>query len=92
MKFAKANEEMTHLLSNMSYRIWPDISLAQGWLIESYTNAVLYMTYDYIMLIYNMEGNLLKKINTSSSKVNKTVGNTLFLEENIKGFFTDSIE
>jgi hypothetical protein len=33
MKFAKANEEITYLLNNMSYRIWPDISLAQGWLI-----------------------------------------------------------
>jgi hypothetical protein len=71
MSYAKADEEIGGLLKNMSYRCWPGISLAQGWLIESYTAAVLYMTYDYIMLIYTLEGDLLKKINTSSSKVNK---------------------
>jgi hypothetical protein len=76
----------------MSYRCWGGISLAQGWLIESYTSAILYMTYDYIMIIYSTEGVLLKKIHTSSSKVNKTEGQTLFLEEKIKGFFSDSIE
>lgn len=30
------------------------------------------MTYDYIMIIYTLEGDLLKKIHTSSSKVKKT--------------------
>ena len=44
------------------------------------------------MIIYSTEGVLLKKIHTSSSKVNKTEGQTLFLEEKIKGFFSDSIE
>lgn len=52
----------------------------------------MYMTYDYIMIIYNLEGELLKKINTGSSKVNKTEGQTLFLQEKIKGFFSDSLE
>ena len=33
MKYAKADEEISHLLKNMSYRCWPGISLAQGWLI-----------------------------------------------------------
>lgn len=52
----------------------------------------MYMTYDYIMIIYNLEGELLKKINTGSSKVNRTEGQTLFLQEKIKGFFSDSLE
>lgn len=52
----------------------------------------MYMTYDYIMIIYNLEGELLKKINTGCSKVNRTEGQTLFLQEKIKGFFSDSLE
>ena len=52
----------------------------------------MYMTYDYIMIIYNLEGELLKKINTGSSKVSRTEGQTLFLQEKIKGFFSDSLE
>lgn len=52
----------------------------------------MYMTYDYIMIIYNLDGELLKKINTGSSKVNRTEGQTLFLKEKIKGFFSDSLE
>ena len=35
---------------------------------------------------------MLKKINTGCSKVNKTEGQTLFLQEKIKGFFSDSLE
>jgi hypothetical protein len=92
MKPISASEEMTKLMKNISYRCWLGISLAQGWLIESYTPSVLYMTYDYNMIIYNLEGDLLKKINTNSSKVKKTEGQTLFLQEKLKGFFSDSIE
>lgn len=68
------------------------IALAQGWLIESYTPSVMYMTYDHIMVIYSKEGVFLKKISTTSSKINKIEGDTLFLQEKIKGFFSDSVE
>jgi hypothetical protein len=80
MKPISANEEIGKLLKNISYRCWQGVSLAQGWLIESYTPAVVYMTYDYIIIIYSLEGDLLKKINTNSSKVKQTQGQTLFLE------------
>lgn len=50
------------------------------------------MTYDYNMIIYNLEGDLIKKIHTNSSKVKKTEGQTLFLQEKQKGFFSDSLE
>jgi hypothetical protein len=83
---------MTKLMKNISYRCWDKISLAQGWLIESYTPAVMYMTYDYTMIIYDLSGELLKKISTNSSKVKKTEGQTVFLQEKQKGFFSDSIE
>lgn len=83
---------MGKLMRNISYRCWTGISLAQGWLIETYTPAVLYMTYDYTMIIYDLAGVLLKKISTSSCKVKKTEGNTLFLQEKLKGFFSDSLE
>jgi hypothetical protein len=56
------------------------VALAQGWLIESYTPAVIYMTYDFLMLLYNTEGELLKKITTSASKVKRVEGETIFLE------------
>ena len=72
MKPISANEEINKLLKNISYRCWSGVSLAQGWLIESYTSAILYMTYDYIMIIYTLEGEFLKKIHTNSSKVKKT--------------------
>lgn len=50
------------------------------------------MTYDFIMLIYDLEGKLLKKISTSASKVSKVEGQVLFLSEKISGFFSDSVE
>lgn len=50
------------------------------------------MTYDFLMIIYNSEGELLKKITTSASKVKRVEGETIFLEEKVKGFFSDSIE
>lgn len=52
----------------------------------------MYMTYDYTMIIYDLSGELLKKISTNSSKVKKTEGQTVFLQEKQKGFFSDSIE
>lgn len=52
----------------------------------------MYMTYDHTMIIYDLSGELLKKINTNSSKVKKTEGQTVFLQEKQKGFFSDSIE
>lgn len=71
---------MLHLLKNISYKCWMEISLAQGWLIESYTPSIMYMTYDYIMLIYSKEGDLLKKLHTNSTKIDKIEGNTIFLK------------
>lgn len=35
---------------------------------------------------------MLKKLHTHSTKIDKIEGNTIFLKEKIKGFFTDSIE
>lgn len=52
----------------------------------------MYMTYDSTMIIYSKEGECLKKIHTSASKINKIEGNTVFLQEKIKGFFSDSVE
>lgn len=92
MRAISAKEEMARLMKSISYRCWEKISLAQGWLIESYAPAVLYMTYDYSMIIYSLGGDLLKKISTNSSKVKKTEGQTLFLQEKQKGFFSDSLE
>ena len=34
----------------------------------------------------------MKRIHTSSSKINKVENNTVFLQEKIKGFFSDSVE
>ena len=72
MKPISANEEINKLLKNISYRCWSGVALAQGWLIEGYISSVIYMTYDYIMIIYTLEGEFLKKIHTNSSKVKKT--------------------
>ncbi len=52
----------------------------------------MYMTYDYIMIIYNKDGDFLKRIHTTSSKVSKVEGNIVFLQEKVKGFFSDSLE
>lgn len=79
-------------MKNISYRCWEGIALAQGWLIETYTPAVIYMTYDYNMIIYSLPGEQIKKISTNCSKVKKTEGQTLFLQEKQKGFFSDSLE
>jgi len=91
MELIGANQFINKIFNNISYRCWPNVSLAQGWLIETYTSAVIYMTYDYNMIIYSKEGDLLKKIQTNSSKVDKVSGSILFLKEKIKGFFSDSI-
>lgn len=90
--YLKISGTLEQLFKTISYKCWYDISLAQGWFIESYTPSVMYMTYDSIMLIYSREGECLKKIHTSAAKINKIEGNTIFLQEKIKGFFSDSIE
>jgi hypothetical protein len=79
MSKIKTEEEFLSIFKTISYRYWPGIYLAQGWLIETYTPSVLYMSYDYNMLIYSNEGTFLKKIHTSSSKVNKIENQTIFL-------------
>ena len=80
MKMVNAQEELSKILRTISYRCWNGVALAQGWLIQSYTPAVIYMTYDFLMIIYNAEGQILKKITTSATKVKRIEGETVFLE------------
>ena len=56
MEVMGADKSLVHMLKNISYKCWSDVALAQGWFIESYTPSVMYMTYDYIMIIYSREG------------------------------------
>ena len=50
------------------------------------------MSFDSNILIYGLDGSLLKKIHTGLSKVNRVKEDIIFLEEIIKGFFSDSKE
>jgi hypothetical protein len=79
------------LSSNLAFKNFPGVSLAQGWIITSYTPAIAYLTFDHYLIIYDTNGNLLKKILSASTRVNK-VGdqNVVYLEEKKKGIFSDS--
>ena len=84
---------MELLAKNLSFKNFTGVSLASGWIITSLTPAVAYLTYDHYLALYDMNGTLLRKIESSSTKINKVVDpNTVFLEETVKGFFTDSKE
>jgi hypothetical protein len=85
------DKTIRHFSSNMSFKTFEGISLAQGWLLTSHTRAVAYLTFDHHLLLFDIEGIMLKNIHTSSSKINKVNDdNVVFLEEVIKGFFKDS--
>ena len=42
--------------SNLSFKTFSEVSLAQGWLITSYTKAFAYLTYDHFLVIFDMKG------------------------------------
>ena len=84
---------MQILAKNLAFKNFTGISLASGWIVTSFTPALAYLTYDHYLALYDINGTLLRKIQSSSSKINKVVDpNTVFLEETVKGFFTDSKE
>jgi hypothetical protein len=75
--FAQINALSAHL----SFKNFEGVSLAQGWLITSFTPAIAYLTFDHYLAIYDKNGTLIKKIHSSSSKVNKVSDNNIvFLE------------
>ena len=92
MEAVEGEKAISGWLQTICYRCWGGVSLAQGWLIESFTPSSIYMTYDYVMLIYSREGKELKQISTAASKVSKVEGMVLFLSEKVTGFFKDSVE
>lgn len=55
----------------MSFKIWENVQLAQGWIITSFTPVIVYLTFDHYLGIFNNEGNLLKKIHVKETKVSK---------------------
>ena len=56
---------------NLTFKCFQGIALAQGWLITSYTNSIGYLTYDHYLVLYGVKGEMLKKIQTSSSTIKK---------------------
>lgn len=62
----------------MTFKNWGNVSLAGGWIITTYTPAEMYLTYDHFIGIFDLEGKLMKKIHSTSTKIDK-VGE----EENI---------
>lgn len=81
------------MATNLAYKKWQKVSIAKGWLITSYLPVTIYLTYDNsLSIINNNDNELVRKVNLSLAKINKVDGNLVFLEETIKGFFSDSKE
>lgn len=79
--------------SRLAFKNFEGVSLAQGWIITSFTPCIAYLTFDHFLAIFDKNGTLLKKIHSSSTKINNVnEDNIVFLEETKKGFFSDSKE
>ena len=50
------NKKVKHFGRNLTFKCFEGISLAGGWLITSYTNAIGYLTYDHYFILYGMKG------------------------------------
>ena len=81
------------LTASMSFKNFEGVSLAQGWIMTSYTPAQAFLTFDHILALFDKEGSLLQSISSESTKINKVCeNNVVFLEEKTKGFFRDKKE
>jgi hypothetical protein len=69
------------LSTNLAFKNFLGVSLAQGWIITSYTPCIAYLTFDHFLAIFDTNGVLLKKIHSSSTKINKIGDNgVVYLE------------
>jgi Ni,Fe-hydrogenase I cytochrome b subunit len=70
---AKTNaiHKIRGLLHNLSFKSWHEVSVAQGWLITSFTPVSVYMSLDNCMAIFGETGNLVNKISLKEAKVNR---------------------
>lgn len=69
----KANPEISFksLTANVSFKNFDGVSLAQGWIMTTYTPADAYLTFDHVLAMFDKEGNLLQNIHSESTKINK---------------------
>jgi hypothetical protein len=66
--------------SSLTFKNFSGVSLAQGWIITSYTPCFVYLTFDHFLVIFDTNGVMLKKILSSSTKVNNVnENNVVFL-------------